>query len=576
LSLRTYRVGDFISGGLSWTRPIRLGGIQMSRNFCLRPGLVTAPIPAFSGTAAVPSTVDIYANGSRVYSGEIPAGPFSVANLPIVSGAGTADIVLTDALGRTTQTAQPYFTSQSLLARGMLDYSFEAGFPRRSYGVDSFDYAPTPAASGTVRYGVSDRLTVEGHGEGSARVLNAGAGVLTPVAGRGLLSAAATGSLAEHAGFQVSADLMMRFGTLTAEASSLRTFGDYADVASTSAAATGLVSTGAPSAVDRFSMTMPVGAAQAPLTVSYTHVVDGNDRERSLLGLSYTRHLNSADVYLTGYQSFDGSGDAGVVLGLTRRFGDISASAGGSLDQSGRVGTLDVSKAAGVEPGSFGWRLHGGLGGSAANWLAAGSYRSTYARFGGQLRGTTHSVAASGEISGSVVAMRGGIFLANPIDDAFAVVDAGVPGVTVYAQNRAVGKTDARGMLLVPSLHSWQENTLAINPDELPVDAEPGNTKLTVRPSDRSGVYADFAVARNTASATVLLRDKSGNFLRPGVQGRIVDGDTFVVGYDGEAYMRRLASTNRVVVTLDAGRTCAASFPFAGGTAAVIDGVVCQ
>jgi outer membrane usher protein len=89
-------------------------------------------------------------------------------------------------------------------------------------------------------------------------------------------------------------------------------------------------------------------------------------------------------------------------------------------------------------------------------------------------------------------------------------------------------------------------------------------------------VYADFAVARNTASATVVLRDKSGNFLRPGVQGRIVDGDTFVVGYDGEAYMRRLASTNRVVVTLDAGRTCAASFPFAGGTAAVIDGVVCQ
>jgi outer membrane usher protein len=575
-SLRTYRVGDFISGGLPWTRPVRLGGIQISRNFGLRPGLVTAPIPAFSGTAAVPSTVDIYANGSRVYSGDVPAGPFSVGNLPIVSGAGTANIVITDALGRTTQSAQPYFTSQSLLARGLLDYSFEAGFPRRSYGVDSFDYASTPAASGTMRYGISDSLTVEGHVEGSARVLNAGVGVLTPVLRRGLLSIATTASLAERTGVQVSADLLMQFGSVTAEAASLRTFGDYADVASTSAAASGLISAGALSAVDRFSVTLPVGAARSPLTASYTHIVDGDDEERSLLGLSYSTHLNSADLYLTGYQSFDGSGDAGVVVGLTRRFGDISASAGASVDRSGRIGTLDVSKAASLEPGSFGWRLHGGISGHNTDWLAGGAYRSRVARFAGQVHGTSDSVAASGEISGSVVAMRGGMFFANRIDDSFAVVDAGVPDVMVYSQNRPVGKTDSRGMLLVPGLHSWQDNTLAIDPDDLPIDAEPGSTKLIVRPPDRSGVYADFGVARNTSSATVVLHDRSGSFLPPGAAGEVVDGDPFVVGYDGEVYIRHLGSTNRIVVTLGPGRTCSAAFPFAGGASAVIDNVVCQ
>ncbi|HVW54926.1 MAG TPA: hypothetical protein VHC00_04530 [Rhizobiaceae bacterium] len=56
----TYRVGDFVSGGLSWTRPVYMGGVQIERNFALRPDLVTLPLPSFSGTAAVPSTLEVY------------------------------------------------------------------------------------------------------------------------------------------------------------------------------------------------------------------------------------------------------------------------------------------------------------------------------------------------------------------------------------------------------------------------------------------------------------------------------------------------------------------------------------
>ncbi|MGY3695904.1 hypothetical protein ACVIGA_005984 [Bradyrhizobium sp. USDA 3240] len=37
---------------------MRLGGVQMQTNFALRPDLVTLPIPALSGSAAVPSTLD--------------------------------------------------------------------------------------------------------------------------------------------------------------------------------------------------------------------------------------------------------------------------------------------------------------------------------------------------------------------------------------------------------------------------------------------------------------------------------------------------------------------------------------
>ena len=74
-SLTTYRAGDAIAGGLAWTRPIRIGGAQMQRNFALRPDLVTLPLPSFSGSAAVPSTVEVYVNNLKTFSQGSSAGP---------------------------------------------------------------------------------------------------------------------------------------------------------------------------------------------------------------------------------------------------------------------------------------------------------------------------------------------------------------------------------------------------------------------------------------------------------------------------------------------------------------------
>src|SRR5262249_17165803 len=67
-TLTTYRAGDTINGGLDWTRPIRIGGLQFQSNFGLRPDLVTVPLPSAQGTAAVPSTADVYINNIKAFS----------------------------------------------------------------------------------------------------------------------------------------------------------------------------------------------------------------------------------------------------------------------------------------------------------------------------------------------------------------------------------------------------------------------------------------------------------------------------------------------------------------------------
>ena len=100
--LLTVTAGDFISGGLSWSRATRLGGLQLRRNFSLQPDLVVQPLPAFFGEAALPSQVELYVEGLRQYSGEVLPGAYRIDSAPTISGLSQAQMVLTDALGRTT------------------------------------------------------------------------------------------------------------------------------------------------------------------------------------------------------------------------------------------------------------------------------------------------------------------------------------------------------------------------------------------------------------------------------------------------------------------------------------------
>ncbi|WP_091885158.1 hypothetical protein [Phyllobacterium sp. OV277] len=47
----------------------------------------------------MPSTLDLYLNSIKVFSGEVPAAPFDVTNLPLMDGGDDARIVMKDALG---------------------------------------------------------------------------------------------------------------------------------------------------------------------------------------------------------------------------------------------------------------------------------------------------------------------------------------------------------------------------------------------------------------------------------------------------------------------------------------------
>ena len=92
------------------------------------------------GQSRAPSTVELYINDALRQTSQVPTGPFTIDNFPQITGSGQARIVVRDLLGRETVLVQDFFSSTSLLRKGLSDYSFEAGAVRRNLGIDSANY----------------------------------------------------------------------------------------------------------------------------------------------------------------------------------------------------------------------------------------------------------------------------------------------------------------------------------------------------------------------------------------------------------------------------------------------------
>lgn len=581
-TIRTYRAGDVITGSLAWTRPIRIGGVQVQRNFALRPDLVTLPLPSVSGSAAVPSTVDVYVNSLKVHSQDVGSGPYQVTNLPVLTGANTARVVVHDASGRTVETSLPFYSSSKMLKDGLMDFSLEAGFPRLQYGTESNSYVDKPVASAGVRRGMLDWLTLEAHGEGGAGLINGGIGAMASVGPWATVSIAGAASRFEKdVGVQAYAALDTQLWGLSLHASTQRTFGAYNDLASVTTRYLPLPTAGSsdissnmyrglfsrsflpPKFLDTISVGMPAPFVEGSIGLGFLHLGAADGKRNDILNASYSRPLPwNASLYVSGFVDFHDRKSLGVFAGLSIPLTpSIAASTGLSHSRDGNNATVDVSKTMKPEPGSYGWRLHDSEGQSVYR-LASGAYRSSMAQFDGSVWQDRAGLGGSAQVQGSVAAMGGGVFLSNTIDDAFAVVDAGAPNVNILYENRPAGTTNAQGKALVPTLKSYQKNNIAIDPNGLPVDADIATTQTVVTPAERSGVVVRFGVKTVISSAVVVLTDKKGKFLPAGSTGRLDGADeTFLVGYDGRAYVKGLTETNTVVVAARDGE-CRASFAF--------------
>jgi len=556
----TLRVGDTNTAALAWSRSTLIGGVQLSRNFALQPYRTTTPIPAFLGSAALPSQVEVYVNGMKQYTGQLPSGPFQLNTVPGIGGAGNAQVVLTDSFGRTTTLDYSlYDVQQRMLQQGLSDWSVDIGAVRENYGFKSFDYGSDPAASGTWRYGVSNSLTVETHAESTRGLVAAGGGAVWLIGSQlGVVTAgAAQSSYDGRQGSLFNLGYSWRDSRFNFALEGTRTTDSYRDVASLYGAAvpdrSGRASVGyGTDLLGSFGLSYlylryPAEQATRYVSAYWSRSIS----QRGAINVSVNRDLNN-------------SRNTSVFFGVSWYLdGNISTSAGVQRDNSRTVYTADAQHSAPNE-GGWGWRAAAQGGDSSVNGGAAEvTYLGRYGRTVAGVNALGDSRYGYAGATGSLVLMGGQPFAARRLDDGFAVVSTdGMPGVPVKLENRLIGSTDDRGMLLVTPLQAYQVNQLSIDPMQLPADVRVDRVKSVATPTDRAGTLVEFGIHPVRAAAIILVDDK-GAFLPLGSSVRANGkGSPALVGYDGATYLDTLDDRNTLEVRLPTGGACVARFDY--------------
>ncbi|WP_430540238.1 fimbria/pilus outer membrane usher protein [Pseudomonas entomophila] len=573
--LLTYEAGDLITGALPWTSAVRVGGLQLSRDFGARPDLVTYPLPAFAGEAAVPTSLDLFINGYKTSSSELQPGPYTLTNVPFINGAGEAVVVTTDALGRQVSTTLPFYVTSSLLQKGLSDFSVAAGSLRRDYAVRDWGYGPG-VASASLRHGLSDSFTLESHVETAESLTLGGLGGNLRLGTFGVLNAALAQSRFEgDTGRQVALGYQYNSQRLGFNYQRVQRHGDYADL----------------SRVDTPDMRLSERSEQVTLSLNlerygslgagYFDVRAGDGTRTRLLNLSWSKPLwGNSSLYLSANREI-GDRQWAVQAQLVIPF-DLRGTLAFSLERSKEGESLrrvNYSRAVPVG-GGVGYNLGYAEGSERDAYRQADvTWRLQSVQLQAGAYGSSGEMTRWADASGSLVWMDTGLFAANRIDDAFVVVStSGYADVPVRYENQVVGRTDRNGHLLVPYSSGYYRGKYEIDPMELPADVLAPNVEQRVAVRRGSGYLLEFPLKQVLAASLVLV---DGNQQELKLGSRVTDeqsGAQAVVGWDGLVYLENLSPHNRLRVERADGGQCQVEFelPQGQGPIPLIGPLVCQ
>lgn len=547
--MSTVQVGDAIGRAGLWGRAVRFGGLQWSRNFSTQPGFVTLPQPALSGESALPSVLDVYVDGVRRESFNVPQGPFVVDNIPAVNGLGQVDVVVRDLLGREQVLSLPYLSSTRQLRAGLHDWSYEAGFLRENFGSTREDYGRF-VATGLHRYGLSDSLTAEARTEVRETGQTGGLGASLSIPRVGVVSAAGaysedssrSGSLAFIAWERV---LRRRFsigarstftspgfvqsGMARGFAPASRLFAANAGFSLNGRAGIGVGYIDQRNRLDvpdAEAVTASLSGRVGSMTLSLQAIARLQPSEDHLVSVLLSMPLANRATVSTGYRhrqdengNWNGQGTARMQRnaplgeGLGYRvavFGDADAENNGDLSAQG-----------------------------------AASFNAAHGSYGLEAATLGDSTSMRGTVSGGLGHYRGHSFASRRISSGFGIVESGTADVPLLLNNQRVARTDAQGIAIIPNLQAYQSNQLRVDTAELPLDIEVNSDEMTVTPYYRSGMLITLPVQR-VRGALLQLVTQDGAPLPAGTSLSFAS-QMFPVGRKGVAHVTGLVDGDNLL-----------------------------
>ncbi|KQM93951.1 hypothetical protein ASE77_19235 [Sphingomonas sp. Leaf226] len=318
-----------------------------------------------------------------------------------------------------------------------------------------------------------------------------------------------------------------------------------------------------------------------------------------LLSLSYGRPVGSrANLFVTADRDFERGATSAqlrlfIPFGRNAASGGISSSAGRNLYQVGYTRATPTDGGLGIDAGiaaaSRGpasgqvtgtWRapfIEVQAGGATAQarssaWVGAGQVTGTWRApfIEVQAGGATAQARSSAWVgaSGSIVAMDGGLFVANQASDAFAVVETGVAGVGVSYENQPVGVTNRKGHLFVPNVVPYLPVRFAIDTLSLSENHVASAVEQRVAVRQGSGAVVRLNV-RMTRNILAVLVDRTGAALKPGGRVRREGHPDVAIGWDGIAYLEDVGEQVSLSALRSDGTVCQATFGVSADVAAL-------
>ncbi|MCZ3067431.1 fimbria/pilus outer membrane usher protein [Acinetobacter baumannii] len=577
--VRIYTLGDFISNSPDWGSSVRLAGFQWSSAYTQRGDLVTSALPQFSGSAALPSTLDLYVNQQKIYSGLVPSGPFDIKQLPFISG-NEVTLVTTDATGQQSITKQAYYFSSKILAKGINEFSVDVGVPRYNYGLFSNDYDDATFASGAIRYGYSNSLTLSGGAEASTDGLsNLGTGFAKNLFGFGVINAdIAASQYKDENGYSALLGLEGRISkNISFNTSYRKVFDNYFDLARvsqirylkdnqmTSEPQNYLSYSALADEIFRAGINYNFYAGYG-VYLGYNQI-KYSDNSYKLVSANLSESLNKNwGFYTSAYKDYENQKDYGIYFALRYTPSSRVNAITSISNESGKTTyRQEINGFSDPQIGAFGWGgyVERDQDANQNNASIYGSYRARAAYLTGRYNriGDNDQVAVSA--TGSLVAAAGRVFAANEIGDGYAVVTNAGPQSQILNGGVNLGKTDKSGRFLIPSLVPYQENHIYLDPSYLPLNWSVKSTDQETVVGYRQGSLIDFG-AKQVVSGLVKLVDQNNSPLLPGYTVHINGHEESIIGYDGEVFIQNLLKQNKLEVDLLDHGSCQVDFTYNG------------
>jgi outer membrane usher protein len=518
--LQRFTFGDQVAAGDALGGSTLVAGFGAAKDLSLDPYFIHAPLPTASVFASSPSVLEVWVNGQLVRELPVAPGSLELANIPVTGGTSDVRTVLRDAFGRRQETDTTQYLASGQLARGLTDWSVQAGAVRRSFGTESFDYgAPLLMARG--RRGLSDLLTGALRLEAS---VDANGHALVS-SGGSVIAATRYGEL--EAGLAASRDdqrpgaaglLAWRFGSRWFSTTThLRLLSDHYAHASLAAVTDrelwrAGVSFGAPSRWGSFGIDYTAG-----------HPRSGGLVERG--GVRFSFPIGGGGTFLLSASGSRGPNQPPEALVLGTAIFSLGRRTTGDTGVESRVSdapgpamsspkaTAGVQRSLPSNSNGFGYRLRGSADPEDSTFTGTLEGQTSFARLEATVtRAPTGDAAGFATASGGIATTGGKVFFTRALRQGFALVRVpGVPNVRTYFENQLVGRTDDDGDILVPGFLPYYGHRLSIDDDDVPVTYAVRGVEQTVAAPNRGVATVRFDVRRVLAV--------TGRLVAPGVAG---------------------------------------------------------